>query len=288
MRAERCLYTLLHVESEHHDGLLQRFVAPIVEQLEGDASLHSYFFARYNKPDWQLRFRVLGEPDWIEQAVEPLVVGRLSAETPLGQVRSVEYTTYEREWERYGGPVGMPLCEQLFRYDSAAALTLVSADREHQLDKSRREYCMLFCERFLDALGFTHQQRLTFYEFGYRWARELGSWEDEHFVALERKYQQLKPALAALFAADRDSDIDGRWGGRRARECADRFFDQAAPTIEALRAGLANGSVVQQPEQLAWSLMHMQCNRLAVEAFGEAVIRFFMHRLHQDRLVAAA
>jgi hypothetical protein len=33
---------------------------------------------------------------------------------------------------------------------------------------------------------------------------------------------------------------------------------------------------------LAWSLMHMHCNRLGIDAVAEAILRYYMYRLHQD------
>ncbi|HET9300793.1 MAG TPA: lantibiotic dehydratase C-terminal domain-containing protein, partial [Candidatus Polarisedimenticolaceae bacterium] len=58
------------------------------------------------------------------------------------------------------------------------------------------------------------------------------------------------------------------------------------PAAEALRQGLRDGSVQQDPGHLAWSLTHMHCNRIGLDVHAEAVLRYFAWRLHQDEAVA--
>ena len=62
---EACLYTVLRSPKENHERLLREFVTPVVRDIRKHPDLHSLFFVRYNEPDWQLRFRVLGRPEWV-------------------------------------------------------------------------------------------------------------------------------------------------------------------------------------------------------------------------------
>ena len=50
----------------------------------------------------------------------------------------------------------------------------------------------------------------------------------------------------------------------------------------------AAGRIRRNPIDLAWALTHMHANRLQVEADAEAILRFFMHRLHEEEDIVAA
>src|SRR5262245_39662993 len=119
---ESCLYTLIHAPRESHDGLLRDLVIPVVREIRDAPELDSIFFARYSEPDWQLRFRVLGRPSWIDGPVKRRIDEALAPLRDQGVMESVEFATYQREWERYGGERGMRLAERIFLHDSLACL----------------------------------------------------------------------------------------------------------------------------------------------------------------------
>jgi thiopeptide-type bacteriocin biosynthesis protein len=283
MPSESCLYTLIHASPEQHDVVLREFVGPLARELDGDTRLDSLFFARFNLPDWQIRFRVLGRQDWVQRAVRDLVQARLDPLKQAGACGAYEFATYQREYERYGGELGMRLSEKLFHLDTMACLELIEAEARAELARSRREYSLLMTERFLDLMRFDRERRLAFYEFGYSWTREGEGWsEDDQFRILEERYQALRPGLVELFRGDAEQDAASRWGGTEPARIANRCLGAMHPLVEELLAAHADGRIPQDLVQLAWSLSHMHCNRLSIEATGEAILRFFMHRLHQD------
>src|SRR5262245_5076428 len=106
---EACLYTVLTSAPENHDRILRETIAPIVREIEPHPYLHSCFSVRFNEPTWQLRFRILGRPEWIEGPVRPLVRRGAESAVAAGLAEKIEYGEYQREWERYGGPEGMRL-----------------------------------------------------------------------------------------------------------------------------------------------------------------------------------
>src|SRR6185436_859768 len=73
VRNEACLYAAIDAPRDDHDRLLREMIAPIVRELHARPELDSLFVVRYAEPDWQLRFRVLGRPEWIEAEVRPRV-----------------------------------------------------------------------------------------------------------------------------------------------------------------------------------------------------------------------
>jgi len=285
LEAERCLYTLVLSPREEHENLLRAFVEPAVREFRDSPELDSLFFARYSIPDWQIRLRILGHPGWVDDIVRPGIARRLDALAGRGLFREYAFTTYAREDERYGGREGMRLAERIFHHDSLLCLELMAADREGLLGKSRRELSLVLTERLLDLLGFDRERRTAFYELGYRWAIEQDRWTPEERAVLEERYLALRPGLTALFDGSAEDDPTGLWGGSDAARIASDWIEALRPAARALMEAHAAGRVAQDPVQLAWSLAHMHCNRLGIDAMPEAILRFFMHRLYLDGAV---
>ena len=282
MTDQRCLYVMLHTPRERVEDLLMEHVAPVVAEIRDAPELDSLFFVRFSEPSWQLRFRVLGRPAWIEGQIEPRM-GALAEE--LQQSHSIEgseFATYDREYERYGGEEGMALAEKLFLLDSLAALDWIAAERRGGVSKSRREFSILLVDRLLDLTGFDRRQRLAFYRHGYAWATEMKAWGADEMAMLEERFQSLRPGLEPLFFGDPTADPAALWGGAEAARIGRRFLSDAAPVVRAILEGHAAGRIRQDLIYLFWSYAHMFSNRLGIESAGEAVLRFFLHRLIEE------
>ncbi len=282
MEDQLCLFTLLYAPREQHERILADFVTPIARDLRDAPELHSLFFARYNVPSWQVRFRILGRPDWVSGPVFERVDRDLVPLRESGAVEGVEYAQYDREVERYGGEEGMALAEKLFLHDSLACLDLMEAERQGLLAKTRREFSLLLTERLLDLLGFNREQRLAFYAFGHQWTHEMGTWKEAEIETIEAKYQALKPGLQDLFTGEQSQDPETLWGGEEPARIAARWQEASRPVAREIRAAHDAGRIQQDLGYLAWSYAHMSCNRLGIDPTPEALLRYFMHRLLED------
>jgi class I lanthipeptide synthase len=283
-RDESCLYTLMRAPSESHDALLREFVHPVVREIAGAPELDSIFFARYSEPDYQLRFRVLGRPAWVDGPVRRRIEEGLAPMRAAGLLTGAEFASYEREWDRYGGEAGMPLAEKIFFHDSLAALSLVDVEGRGGFHKTRREWSLLFTERFLDLFGFDRDTRTEFYRFSHSWAIKDGDWGEQDMRALDAKFEALKPGLTALLAG---GDGDEAWGGEEPARIARGALDATRPYADQVTAGLRSGAIPQDPIYLVWSYTHMHANRLGIWAMAEAIVRYFMWRLYSDTEVGA-
>lgn len=281
MRAQDCLYTIAYLPRERIESLLLDELAPIVLEIEHHPGLDSLFFVRYSDPRWQLRFRVLGDPAWVQGSLRDQVGARLARLEQEGAIEGHAFGRYDRELERYGGEEGMRLAERLFFLDSMAALRLCAAERRGLSQRSRREIALLLCDGLLDLAGFDFQQRLAFYRRGYAWALEDGQWTAQELEILERRFLELLPGLDRLLALPRDGD--GLWGGSETAEVARRFIDQARPVVREIVDGQRAGRIRQDVIYLMWSYAHMFTNRMGIESSAEAILRYFMHRYLQER-----
>ena len=285
MSDPRCVYMILRAPHERLEGLLADHLLPVVCDVRDAREIDSLFFVRYSEPTWQLRFRVLGEPAWIDGAIAPRLHVLAKGLRASGDIEGAEFATYDREYERYGGSEGMALAERLFFLDSLAVLDWIAAERAGAVTRSRREFAVLLVERLLDLAGFDRTQRLAFHRHGWSWAIETGSWGEAERATLEERFQALRPGLEALVFGP---DGDAAWGGPVPAKIAHDFLAGVAPVIEAIRTGHAAGRIRADLVPLFWSYAHMFTNRLGIESAGEAVLRFFLQRLVEERGVVPA
>jgi thiopeptide-type bacteriocin biosynthesis protein len=283
-----CLYTLLFVPRERQDELLELLVAPLAERIRDHPDLDSLFFVRFSEPRWQLRLRVLGRSAWVNGALRESVRDRILELEADGLVEGHEFNRYDREYERYGGELGMRLAERLFHLDSLACLDLVRLDRSGLLRKSRRELAMVLVDRFLDLWRFSPAERLDFYRYGYAWALELKTWAQEELEVLDTRFQKLQPGLERLFHGDAARDSASFYGGSEAAQLATTFLEKARPVVDEVLREHEAGNIRQNRLHLVWSYTHMMTNRLGVESTAEAILRFFMFRLLEERVRATA
>lgn len=286
--AETCLYAAVSAPRERHEELLREMIAPVVAEIRGHPDLDSLFFVRYAEPDWQVRFRVLGRPAWIEESVRPRVERAIRPFAESGAIAGVTFGEYVREWERYGGPVGMRLAEGVFLHDSLACLALLEAETRGALGKSRREWSLVFTEGFLDLLDLDATARREFYREGHRWAFREEVFRDEDRPRLEARYLALREGLRDALAARRGGDAVTAYGGIEPARIARESLDATRPLIARMRSGCAAGEIVQEPAQLAWSYAHLHCNRLGFDLAAEAILRYVMFRFYEEEAASAS
>lgn len=276
MHSDRIYYLRVRASEGRLEEALQDFVAPVLRSVQGSPHLDAAYFSRYK---WEVLLFVVGDPSWLsefraeieQRAEQHLHAGLLECRVPA---------TYQPEYDRYGGEEGMRLAEHLFQADSLFCLDLLDVERRGHLGKPRREYSLLLTDRFLDLLGFDRERKVAFYRYAYAWAIEQGRWQSPELHLLEERYGDLKDGLTALFQG-RTPDAE-LFGGEEPARIARGWIEAMRPLIETLVRSQAAGRVPQNIQQLAWSYTHMHCNRLGITGDAEAILRFFMQRLHED------
>ncbi len=281
MRPQACLYTIAYLPRERIEALLLDEFLPLTRELDAPEDLDSLFFVRYSDPRWQLRFRVFGRPEWVNGPLRERIGARMTELERQGTIEGHELARYERELERYGGEEGMALAERLFDLDSRMALELLDLDRRGGIAKSRREVALLMADRYADLAGFDQGTRRRYYRRGYSWALEEGQWGAADLEVLERKFRELEPGLERLFGEE--TSEAARWGGEAVAAIAARFTTAAAPVMKAIVEAQSAGRIRQDLVYLLWSYAHLSSNRMGVESTPEAILRFFMHRLFEER-----
>jgi thiopeptide-type bacteriocin biosynthesis protein len=272
------LYAKLYTGHATADQILTEAIAPIV------AEVPRWFFLRYGDPQWHVRFRVRGEPAWLYGEVLPKLAETTRAMLDDGRIWRLQLDTYERELERYGGPVGVELAEQLFAADSACAIDILGMLAGDAGSDARWRLALRGTDQLLDDLGFELPARLELLRrIRDGFAREHRA---ETSIGFQRglgdKYRKERAALDALLDRSRDADSELAPGLERlaARSTAN------APIIAELRAAHQRGAVTLSIPELASSYIHMHINRMirSAQRAHELVLYDLLVRLYEGQV----
>src|SRR5207253_2796057 len=119
------------------------------------------FFIRYGDPQWHLRVRVFGDPDVLRDSIQLKLLDALREFIDSGFVWRVQFDTYQREVERYGGDEAMLLTEKAFHADSTAVAGIVAMlSGDAGLD-ARWRLALAGTDRLLADLGFDIRSRAS-------------------------------------------------------------------------------------------------------------------------------
>src|SRR5204862_6197810 len=140
-------YAKLFTGSATADHILTGAIAPIARDLP------VWFFLRYSDPHWHVRFRVRGEPAGLYGELMPGLAAATRAMLDDGRMWRLQLDTYEREIERYGGPVGIELAERLFCADSACTVDILGMLDGDAGNDARWRLALRGTDQLLDDLG---------------------------------------------------------------------------------------------------------------------------------------
>jgi thiopeptide-type bacteriocin biosynthesis protein len=245
----RWLYAKLYGGTANADRVLREVIAPMVQPGE------PWFFVRYADPDPHLRVRFDGDP---ERRLRELRERLAAAGEPCWRI---VLDTYEREVERYGGPRGIELAEQVFAADSDAVLAILAGDPD---DERRWLLALRGIDRLLDDLGLPLADRMRLATTARDdFAAELGT-STWHQRRLGDKFRAFKDAIAAVLASD---DFAAR--SARIRPLAAELSTLSRPLFD-----------------LARSFAHVHVNRLmpVAQRAHELVLYDLLRRHYAARL----
>jgi thiopeptide-type bacteriocin biosynthesis protein len=270
------LYARLYTGETLADAVLTKTLAPLVQTLGDDGLADRWFFLRYADPEFHLRVRFRGEPDALRD-----LVGRAGQELiDSGLVWRIEFATYQREVERYGGPAAIELAEEAFHADSDAVIAMLPLlEPGDEGLEERWQLGLVGVDRLLADLGLDRSQRLALVRaqcdalarrinpdrtgrrrIGERFRRERQSLE-RLFNACPGDGHPLEPGLDLL--SERSSRL--------------------APVAAALSQLERESRLTAPLAAIAGSLLHMHLNRLlrGDNAAQEFVICDFLARLYE-------
>ncbi|MFI5485873.1 MULTISPECIES: thiopeptide-type bacteriocin biosynthesis protein [Micromonospora] len=220
---------------------------------------------------------------------------------PMRANNSRHHIPYEREYGRYGGPVGIELAEWHFEHSSDVVLDLLATTNVHVrpvLLGLSAQLTMMMCAVFLAddrrIAGFLDEYR-RFWEVAY------SEPSDDYHDSFDTSYRRMDDALrarladiraAARQAADvRPAGVEGRWSAH-CRQLRDRVVAAAERGDLVFQRGGGEPTVVRDLDAalpiLLSSYVHMTNNRLGVSILDEIYLSYLMRTALLDDLAPAA
>lgn len=279
--ATDCLYVKLYCGAAAVDRVLRDVIEPIVRKARATGGIDRWFFIRYGDPDWHLRLRFFGDPERLTAEVEPAIWRAADELLAEGRLWRAQQDTYHRELERYGGPVGMRLCEEFFCADSDAALAIIAALEGDAGADARWRLVVRGIDMLLDDLGFDldakHGLLVTLrdgfcreFSVDVGFERQLGD-----------RFRRERTSLETLLSDPLADDHPLAPGVEFLRTRSGCWAPIAADLVAAAKSGQLTTSL----PNLASSLVHLHANRLlrASARANELVIYDLLARLYQGR-----
>ncbi|NBD12967.1 lantibiotic dehydratase [Corallococcus silvisoli] len=276
------LFTKLYSGRLLADDVLREVVAPIARRALASGAADQWFFIRYADPDWHLRFRLHGPPGRLASEVLPALYAALAPWLESGTIHRVQFDTYEREVERYGGLEGMLLAESLFQADSEAVVDLLRAPQGEAGLRARWLLALQGIHRLLLDFGLELEERRLVVRSARAQLGALFKLSPEFDHRLGMRYRRERRTIEALLAPG---------GGvptplRGCMEILDRRGVQLGPVVAGLRERARSGKLTVPLEEFANSAMHMFTNRvLRTHAREQELVLYdFLSRLYDSQL----
>jgi thiopeptide-type bacteriocin biosynthesis protein len=273
------IYAKLYAGPAGIDELLRDELGPLAVEAVASGAADGWFFVRYVDPDWHLRLRLHGDPARLNSEVLPALYDFAGILVARGQVRRLQFDTYQREIERYGGPEGIALSERIFGADSDAVLRILrQVERGDAGLEERWRLALVGVDRLLDAFALDALARRDLMR-RLRASMATGYRFDAPAQAiLSRRYREHRAELAQLLNPTADT-ADPLAPG------LDIFHargERLAPLVAELRSLCAAGRLGTSLTDLAASHVHMHVNRMlrSRQSQQELIIYDFLARAY--------
>jgi thiopeptide-type bacteriocin biosynthesis protein len=204
-----------------------------------------------------------------------------------GQIWRTQLDTYEREVERYGGPLGIGPAERIFHADSHAVISIMSQLPGDAGADLRWRMALLGIDQLFDDFGLTlPQKREIARRCRQGYGREFGA--DGAFQhAISARFRRERPSLELLIRRDAGppADVAGC-----VRALHDRSAAIAAPAARLRAVADSAAPDAAGLAELVMSFAHMHVNRLlrSAQRAQELVLYEMLDRLYASRAAREA
>ncbi|MFJ2909001.1 lantibiotic dehydratase [Streptomyces sp. NPDC087228] len=253
------LYLKLHGSARTQDDLLRDHVPELVD-LAARNGADGWFFVRYTDGSGHhLRLRLRGDrPAALWGTVAPAAGALLQQWQRAGLLRGHTLDQYDPETERYGGPAARRPAEDVFRYDSEAAVALLRTAKDPTSGYDVDDLAVISCAALAHAFGspVPGTPRIT---EGY------GDDGAAIWLSMTGARRDLPTAFRARSARWRRLvDPYGGWPVLAEDPAGARVLDALRPRDRAVRrlAASVRESGATAEGRVVGSLLHMVCNRL--------------------------
>lgn len=245
------LFVKLYAGAALHEELIAGPIRDFVTTAPLSSNVASWFFVRYADPEPHVRFRLrstgaLPMKDLLEATclwASDLMKSELCSK--------FAFDSYDREFERYGGPGGMALAEEVFCADSRTVAELLLLIRSTAFPLARTVLATMSVDGLLKGLGLSREARLA-------WCKRVVTREERHTASDEFRAakEQLRHLLSESDLCNDPEEV------RPPSETIHAGYGVLASTGRQLQILDQNGELSRSLPLLLRSVVHMHCNRL--------------------------
>lgn len=216
--------------AEPWEKFLVEVVQPFVESAFMDGLSEQFFFIRYWERGPHIRIRFKGDQDILENELRPRLasffgdyfkrnasvrtepdwVKNLAEDQQWFPNNSIQFTEYEPEILRYGGPAGILISEKQFEISSRCVLSVLKESSSWDYDRALGAAIQLHLS-FASAMGMSLQEAVQFFSsvskgwlmsaIGYRQdmpAKEMRAKKEAILSAFQESFEKQKSTLTSF------------------------------------------------------------------------------------------
>jgi thiopeptide-type bacteriocin biosynthesis protein len=260
------LYAKLYGRADDQNEVIGQCLRPFARNALAGGLIDSWFFLRYADPADHVRVRFHGDPERLRDLQFGNVCRWASGLIERGTLSRLAFEAYDPEIERFGGPAGMLLSEQIFHADSEAVadLTSVLAAKEWADQNRRILLFALTAHDLLLALGFDAHTALVWYKQHARESKELSV-----------EYRKAKNDLRMVLSQP-DQWLASQPGGEEIQLALSLRRGQIAPLLDQLLELAGSAASGQPVSSLAASYVHLHLNRLGAALYERKILNFLL------------
>jgi thiopeptide-type bacteriocin biosynthesis protein len=276
------LYVKLYGGPATLDEILTRELPALLRAAFSGGLISSWFFIRYADPHQHLRIRFHGVANQLIQGLLPLIASSFNPLAAAQRIYKIEFDTYEREIERYGGLEGMLVAEEIFFVDSEAALMILEALRASYDPDTRLRVAITSVDRLLIDCGLSLFDRRAIVQPGRESLQRILRTDVIARRRLRNRFRAERGALEAL--------LSGSSAGSKSIGAAWKAFEfrsvRMAAAIGRLRSLEQTGRLGRGIHELAPSYVHMHVNRIvrSIHSADETILYDFLFRIYCGKL----
>lgn len=158
---EEWVYLKLYAAHSQHEELLAGSMREVVHMLQERELIDRWFFIRYADPEPHLRLRFHAKEAESIQLILAIALPWSLQLARRGQLQRYTLDTYEREVERYGGPVAIDLLERVFTVDSVMSSDILAFLHAHRLKLDPLAVTVFTLNHFFTLWGSDFQELLA-------------------------------------------------------------------------------------------------------------------------------
>ncbi len=205
---------------EPFESLLSRAIRPFIEKVFQNKLAEQFFFIRYWERGPHIRLRLEGEKNIMNQKIKPQLESFFLSyfrKNPSRRKKpkwihnrhqqdrwfpnnSIQYTEYEPEIERYGGPSGIRIAEKQFDISSRTILSIIHESKNWSYERALGAAIQLHLG-FTFSLGMNLYETFQFYSHFFKiWlSRSLGLKSNIPEVELKKRKNSTLEAFEKKF-----------------------------------------------------------------------------------------